>query len=155
MAIDLADAAIEALRATPVAAAFGDTWNAAAQTGVIKFFGDWSYIPSLPYAVIEEVGETYQYMTPAGNALSPNTVNYIADGQMTVTVLQSGRLAARQLGVLVASVMNDAALQWPAAGLMYLRMASAFFRPVPAQGPQSPTVFCRVITFNYEYSSHL
>lgn len=152
MALNICDAAIEQLRATAaVTQAFGDTFDTSTQTGTPKFFGDWAAEVAEPYAVVQEIGETYDYQTPtAGNYRS-----YIATGRLQVAIYAPGRQQARDLGVQLAFSLNDAALAWPGSNLMYLRMAQASFVPLPHSAPGSPTQFVRVIVFDYQFSSQL
>lgn len=157
-AIDLADAVLQVLRASPAAAAFGDTWDPAARSGVEKLFGDWGYNPDKPYAVFEEIGETYEFYTAGPGNVRP----YVATGTLRCSIFAASRAQARTLGVAVCAALNDAdssGFAWPAAHPMYLRMQSAAFVPVPQSGPDgtdvAPTVFLRVITFTYKYQGQL
>lgn len=157
-AVDLADAVLQTLRGSPCAAAFGDTWNAQTQSGLQKFFGEWAAQPqnpstsfTEPYLIAEEVGETYQYMSPQAGNVRP----FIADGTLQITIYQTGRTAVRLLGIQVAQALNDVPIYWPGAQPMYLRLASARFVPLSSIGPGVATVFCRVLTFSYEYAGSI
>lgn len=146
---DLAQAVLTQLRATaPVTTAFGDTWNPATSTGVSKFFGDFSGQATEPYLVCVELGESYEFMTQAPGL----NYEYLATGQMVISIYQADRQAARALGVLVCAALNDAPMVWTGYVLMLFRMSQASFVPVGTPGPGVPTVFNRVITFDYQYS---
>ena len=152
---DLFQAVIAQLAATPaVVTAFGDTWNDGTQSGTSKFFCDFAGQATEPYLVAYEVGESYQFMTrTAGLSLA----DYLANGQMAIRIWQSDRQQARAMGVLVAAALNDqeAAITWTGGTLMSLRMSQALFVPIGAPGPGVPTVFNRLLVFDYEYSSSI
>lgn len=149
MPMDLIDAVIAQLEASAaVTGAFGDTWNQVAQTGVAKFFADVAGEVAEPYAVLSEVGESYNYMT----AIAGGRVNYTAPGQMRISIWAPDRYQARQLGLLVASTLNDAPLQWPGEDdTMLFRLAQSMFMG-KGVGVACPIVFNRVFIFEYEYS---
>lgn len=145
---DLVDATIQHLRTT-VNTQFGDTWNGT--SGTIKFFADYASDFALPYLVVFEIGETYDYMTqaPAGD------YEFTSPGQLGIHVYQSGRITCRQLGFLVAAALNDAALTWTGGTLMSIRLAQAAFIPVTEVGPSTPTTFKRLLVFEYMYSGSI
>ena len=153
MAIDIADAVLEQLRASACAELFGDTWvptpgSSGQGTGTPKFFGDYGSDPMQPYAVCQEIGETYEYMTPTAGDYRA----YIATGQLTVAVYADARDQARELGIQVAFALDDAILTWPrCVNFMLLRLNSASFVPTPQTGPNTPTVFLRMLTFDFQY----
>ncbi len=150
---DLAQAVLVQLRATSaVTTAFGDTWNASTNTGVIKFWYDFAGQSDEPYLVAMETWETYEFQT---RTTSLTLAPYIATGQMDIWIYQSGRQAARALGVLVAAALNDQPLAWTGFQLMEFRMSRAQFVPVTVTGPNVPIVFNRVITFDYVYSGSI
>jgi hypothetical protein len=137
---DLADAVLTVLRGSPCAAAFGDTWDSVAQAGVQKFFADWGYAPAEPYAVIEEIGESYEFYSPGPGNVRP----YVATGRLRVSIAAPSRASARSLGVAVCAALNDSdasGFAWPGEHSMYLRMDSASFvrprRPGRARRPCS------------------
>lgn len=161
----LFDAMVQFLRANAdVTAAFGDTWNSSLtllqnnQAGAVaKFWSDYADQCAEPYLVFEEVGESYDYMT-ATNGVK----NFIATGTAICRIYQTDRAAARQLATLVCGALNDpntVPLQWPGFNglcqLMELRMMQAAFVPIPDVGPGTPTVFNRVISFEYVYQSQI
>lgn len=143
---DIMDAVLQALRLSNCAVLFGDTWNASQQIGIQKFFADWSDQTGYPQAVVNEPGETYQFMTAAGG----NEIPYLADGTLTITVYASDRYEARQLGKSIGRALNDARLSWIGERLLMLRMRGASFIPNPPTGPGIPTVFVRQVVFDYE-----
>jgi hypothetical protein len=149
MAIDLADAVLEQLRNSACAALFGDTWVEATQTGDQKFFGDYAYSPAEPYAVVQEPSEIREYMTPSAGNYRP----FIADGTLTIAVYATARDQARELGIQVEFALTDARLSWPrCVNFMLLRPhGPASFLPTPNVGPDTPTVFVRMLTFDYQY----
>ncbi len=154
MASDLIDAVIGAIEAeTAITEPFGDTWDQATQTGVAKFFADFAPSVDLPYCVIGELGETYDYMTrSAGGAV----VNYTAPGQMMFSIFAAERLQARQLGFTIAKVLNDATLLLDSGEqVMEFRMIRSQFNPIPQVGPGSPAVFNRVFIFEYMFQGAL
>ncbi len=152
---DLCQAVVAQLAATSaVTSAFGDTWNDTTQTGVSKFFFDFAGQAAQPYLVALETWETYDFMT---RTASLATVDYTAPGQIVIVIYQDDRQAARRLGVLVAAALNDqeAAITWTGGTLINFRIARAEFVPVGTPGPGVPTVFRRVLTFDYTYESTL
>ncbi len=142
-----------------ITAAFGDTWNPTSQTGTPKFFSDYAGQVAEPYLVFEEVGESYDFHTPSINGRT-----FIATGTAICRIFEQDRAMARQLGVMVCSRLNDCdqppgITQWPGffgpSVLMNLRMAQAAFVPLPDTGPGTPTIFNRVIQFEYEYQGSI
>ena len=135
---------------------FGDTWNQATQSGTAKFFADLVDQVPAPYCLIEEVGESYQFMTRAG---PPGMVqrNFIATGQMSFKIFTEDRGDARFLGFAVAQALNDAPLSWPAENdTMEFRMGRSMFLPMTdPSGPNTAILFCRVFVFDYVYSASL
>ncbi len=154
MALDLIDAVIVTLEGTEaVTSAFGDTWNPATQTGVPKFFGDFADQVPLPWCLLQEVGENYQYMT-RGGPVGP--INLIATGNMQFVIWASTREALRPLGLLIAKALNDAPLRWPNENsTMEFRMMNSSLSATGDVGPASPTEFSRVFSFEYVWSSTL
>ena len=81
---DLIQAVIAQLEAnSAIQTAFGDTWNQATQTGVAKFFADVVDQVPPPYCLIEEGGETYDFMT------SDPAINFTSPGQMSFRILRA------------------------------------------------------------------
>ena len=155
MALDLTDAVLRQLRATPaVVAAFGDTYNADTETGTSKFFAEYAGQVAYPYLVIREPGETYSQMT---QAFSPQAVYELVDGTMQIYVFATDRSVARSLGALVAGALNDKAMSWTGTGtnLMLFRRTGAGFVPVPTTGVNVPSVYCRQVTFTYEFQEQM
>lgn len=148
---DLTDAVLQALRASNCAQLFGDTWDAATQLGVQKFFADFASDSSEPQAVVSEIGESYQFMTAAAG----NEIPYLADGILSVTVYAPGRKQARDLGKAIGRALNDAPLVWTTDRLMMMRMQSAQFIPNPPSGPGVPTMFVRQLQFAYQTQGQL
>ncbi len=153
MPADLIDAVIAQLESdSNVTTAFGDTWNQVAQTGVAKFFTDMADQVDPPYAVFQELGESYDYMT----RVIGGVVNYTAPGQMQCDIWAPDRYQARQLGQLVARSLDDAPLVWPAQQLMEFRLIRSSFIPNPAgSGVGVPIMFHRVFFFEFMYSGTL
>jgi hypothetical protein len=147
---DLIDAVIAQLEQdVAVTTAFGDTWNQVLQTGTAKFFADLADQVPAPYAVLQELDESYDYMTRVAGGV----VNYTAPGQMQVDIWAPDRLQARQLGFVVAKSLNDAPLAWPDQTLMEFRLIRSMFIPSPAgSGPGVPIMFHRMFLFEYVYS---
>ena len=143
---DICDAVLQALRGSPCAQLFGDTFDPATGLGVQKFFADWADSTAYPQAIVGEPGESYQFMTAADG----NEIPYLADGAISVAVYSSDRYQARTLGNAIGRALNDASLAWVGGRLMALRMQSAAFIPNPPTGPGVPTVFVRQILFTYE-----
>ena len=151
---DLIDAVVEALESDiNVTGAFGDTWNQQLQTGVSKFFADISDQVPLPYCVIMEIGETYEYMTRA----SQDQVWFTSPGTMTFDIYASDRLETRQLGFVIGKSLNDNPLAWPVGGgeTMVFRMSKSQFLGMQQIGPQAPITFRRLFTFDYMYQGAL
>lgn len=152
MPVNLIDAAAEWLRQSACAAAFGDTWDPETGSGTMKFFADWAAPGAAePYAVVQEIGESYEFMT----ARVGGERSYIATGRLQVAIYAPGRQQARDLGVSLCLALNDAPLSWPGDRLMYLRMAQASFVPMPQVGPGTPSQFVRLLIFDYQLSSSL
>lgn len=142
MTLDLIDAVIATLEMdVQVDAAFGSE----------KFWADYAPQVDPPYCVIQELGETYDYMT----AVTGNIINYTSPGQMMFSIYAPGRYQTRQLGELIAKALNDAPLKWPQENTMIFRMVSSRFNPLPPTGPGVPTVFNRIFVFEYTYSGSL
>jgi hypothetical protein len=124
---------------------------------VQKFFADYTSDIAEPYAWVLETGETYEYLSPGPGNVRP----FIADGQLTISILAPNRTQARQLGIVVGSALNDAdamAMTWTGSlpnPLRMLRLLNAAFAPITAPGPGVPAVFARVLTFSYEYQGVL
>ncbi len=146
-----------------VAGLFGDTWVAEwsdaqndAAGNVAKFFADLVDQVPAPYCLIEEVGESYQFMTRAGPP-GMTQRNFIATGQMSFKIFASGRGESRHLGFAVAQALNDAPLNWPAENdTMEFRMGRSMFLPMTEpSGPNTAILFCRVFVFDYVYSASL
>ena len=154
---DLLDAVIEQLRDTSsVTTAFGDTWDPSTSVGTIKFFADYASDFALPYLVLYEGGETYEYMTRTTTTLPLDTVNFTCSGQFQCSIFSpNSRYVARQLGQKVSLALNDVALNWTGQTLMLLRNSAAFFRPITDVGPAAPSVFNRVLTFDYMYEGQI
>lgn len=141
-----------------VASLFGDTWNQATQTGVAKLFTDLIDQVPLPYCLIEEVGEQYQFMTESTQGPGDNTtIPFMSPGQMKFTIFASDRGQTRQLGFAIAKSLNDAPLSWPTGeNTMLFRMNRSLFVEMPApSGPNVPVLFCRAFVFDYEYNATL
>jgi len=148
MPLDLVDAVIFQLKSVQqVTAAFGDTWNQQAQSGVAKFFnGVADQVPS-PYCVITEAGETYDYMM----RVAGNEVSFTSPGNLIFSVFASSAVLARNLGFLCGKALNDYPLQWPGDEAMSFRVANSRLNPVTDIGAGQATVFNRVFTFAYEW----
>ncbi len=149
---DITDAILQQLRAGPTAEAFGDTYvPGVSPPGVMKFFGDYADDSPEPICVIRETTETYTYFTPGPQNNRP----YLADGQFQAAIFANSRYQARSLGFLVAQVLEDAPLTWQDGVLKYLRLNESMFLPVTGIGPQTPTIFQRVLIFSYQWQSAL
>lgn len=135
-AADLVAAIRAALSASAtVSTAFGD----AAATP--KFFGDKATgSPALPYLVIGEPMSMREYV--AGN-------NWIERGNVMVSILAVGKLAARTLADKAAVVINDAALIIQGATLMKLRVSNAQFVATDDVAVGVPTAYQIVLTVDY------
>jgi hypothetical protein len=154
---DLIQAVIQQLENNSVVqTAFGSTWNQAAQTGVPKFFADQVDQVSPPYCLIEEGGETYDFMTRSG-PIGQLQTNFDSPGRMSFQIFAPGRGQARQLGFVIATALNDAPLSWPAENnTMMFRMSRSWFMPMTQpSGPGVATLFCRAFVFDYMYSASL
>lgn len=144
------DAVLQAVRNSPAAAEFGDTWNNDTQTGVQKFFADFAAEDSDPYAIFTESNEKEDYFT-AGYAY---TVPSIVVGTLNVSIFAVSRKLARTLGGDIANVLNDYPLTWiTLTNFMGIRIMSSGFAPVAATGPGIPTVFNRVLSFEFAYQT--
>lgn len=155
---DLIQAVIAQLEGNaPLQSLFGDTWNQAAQTGVSKFFADLVDQVALPYCLLEETSEQYQYMTRSGPSLNQMEVNFASNGQMRCLVFAESRASTRFLGFAIAQALNDAPLQWPGENdTMQFRMLRSRFIPMPdPSGPGVSVLFCREFFFEYDYSASL
>lgn len=150
-AIDLADAVLQTLRASPAAAAFGDTWDPTAQSGVQKFFGDFANASGEPYAVLTEPQQTRQYYTKGQDG----TIPFVATGTFQAHVYATDRTQARTLGEQVASVLNDRVPSWTGANLMMFRSVPSGFIPTPATGPTTPAVFAFAVSFQFMYQGSM
>jgi hypothetical protein len=151
--LDLPAVLISLLEGSPLFnTAFGDTYNQQTQTGVPKVFCDFADQVPLPYCVITETGESYDYMT----AVEGKT-NFTSVGKIRFDIYAGNRFQTRTLGFTIAGVLNDAPIYW--AGIndeMLFRMESSQFVPtVDPSGPDVPIMFRRVFIFGYEYSSSL
>lgn len=153
---DLIQAVIEQLETnSTVQIAFGSTWNQAAQTGVPKFFADLVDQVPAPYCLIEEGGETYDFMTKSGPIGQLETA-FTSPGQMSFRIFAPSRSQARQLGFVLAIALNDAPLVWPAGETMVFRMSRSWFMPMTQpSGPNVSVLFCRAFLFDYMYSASL
>jgi len=155
--LDLVQAVIQELESNDaVTGLFQDTWNQYGQIGVAKFFTDIVDQVSVPYCLIEEIGEQYQFMTESGtkgNLSHP----FMAPGQMRFDIFAPTRLLTRQLGYAVAICLNDSSLMWPSQNdTMLFRMQSSMFVPMTApSGPGVAILFCRRFIFEFQYSASL
>ena len=147
---DLLDAVIASLENNAAFnLAFGDTWNQAAQTGTAKVFADVADQVPVPYAILTEAGETYDYMT----AVAGGAVNYTSQGTMQVDIWAADRYQTRTLGLVIGKTLNDGPVAWPLANTMSFRLARSMFVPAPGQsGPGVAIIFHRVFIFEYYYS---
>lgn len=142
------DAVLQCLRSSPVATTLGDTWDPATQAGVQKIGAEFLIVPPLPYLVIEEPGEDRTYFTiVAGQTPRP----FLAEGTFTMMLACQGRSDADRIGDLIASVLHDASISWIGGRGMYLRLMTSRFSSTSDPGPDSPTVFARLMTFNFMY----
>lgn len=151
--IDICDAVITQLRNSPCAALFGDTYvQGVTPPGVMKFFADWAGDTPIPWLAVEEIGESYEYMT----AQSGSLYSYIATGQTVISIFHNSRAQARLLGVAVAAALDDQNMIWAGFdNLMLFRLVTARFEPDSDVGPGSATIFKRVLIFNHQYSGAL
>ncbi len=147
--LDLVDAVLQALRQSPCAQLFGDTWDGTA--GVQKFFADYAQETSEPQAVIFEVGEQYTFMSPGRGNYRP----FQADGSLQISVIAPQRYQARTLGQAVGDALNDAPLEWPLVNSVSIRWISAAFVPLTATIPGMPAGFNRTLTFQYQFFSNI
>lgn len=144
-----------------VVSLFVDTWNQAGQIGVAKFFTDVVDQVPVPYCLIEEIGEEYQFNTESTSTGLPGAgaieTTFLSPGQMRFLIFAPSRAQTRQLGFAVARSLNDAPLAWPGVNnLMLFRVARSMFVPMTApSGPGVSTLFCRQFVFTYEYSANL
>ncbi len=149
---DITDAILQQLRAGPTAEAFGDTFDPTVlPPGVMKFFGDYAGDSAEPICVIRETSETYTYFTPGVQGNRP----FLADGTFQAAIFANSRYEARSLGFLVSEVLEDVPLTWQDGVLKYLRLQEAMFLPVTGIGPQTPTIFQRVLIMAYQYQGSL
>jgi hypothetical protein len=150
MSNDLLDAVIVTLEGNSgFTSAFGDTWNQAAQTGVAKVFADVADQVPLPYAVLTEIGESYEYMTSVANS----QVSFTCTGQLQADIWAPSRYLTRTLGLTIATALNDDGLAWTGGQIMMFRASRSLFLPAPGQsGPGVPVSFHRVFIFDYVYS---
>jgi hypothetical protein len=143
---DLPSAMLGRLRSMPtVVSAFAEDTSLASTT---KFWAD--FAPAgviLPWAVYEEVDGDIQYMTPrAGHVASIET------GQVRWTIVGEGRRAVRDLGRVLATVLDDAPLEFAGGQLMEIRARKPFFAPVRDLAPGTPHAVARVVVFDYMLS---
>jgi hypothetical protein len=155
--LDLIQAVIAQLESnSAVTGLFLDTWNQYGQIGVAKFFTDVVDQVPVPYCLIEEVGETYEFMTQSG---VPGELShpFMSPGKMSFRIFAPTRILTRQLGYAVAICLNDAQLAWPSQGdTMLFRMSQSVFVPMTEpSGPGVAILFCRRFIFDYEYSASL
>jgi hypothetical protein len=155
----IAVAVIEQLEADQaVMALFGGAWAQFNQSGVAKLFTDLVDQVPPPYCLIEEVGETYQFMSESTQGPSGETaIPFTSPGQMAFTIFAQDRGSCRQLGFAIAKSLNDAPLSWPVGeNTMLFRMNKSWFIEMTApSGPNVPVLFCRKFLFDYEYNATL
>jgi hypothetical protein len=153
---DLIQAVIEQLEfSSIIQIAFATNWNQSTQTGIPKFFADLVDQVPAPYCLIEEAGETYDFMT-VGGPMGQLATNFTSPGQMSFTIFAPSRSQARRLGFVVALALNDAPLAWPAGETMVFRMSRSWFMPMTQpSGPGVAVLFCRKFLFDYMYSASL
>lgn len=139
----LIDEIVRHVRET-LAGPFGDDLTDAG----CKVWGDLVPPESLPWGVLYEVGESYTFMTRAGEPGTP----YLADGQINMDVFAADREQARTLGVQVAHALDDCeSLLSPEEGpVMMLRVVRAAFVPVATVAPGSGAIFQRSLTISYQ-----
>jgi hypothetical protein len=140
---DLLAAVVARLRASPgVVAAFAENtasaattkfWAEAARQGVV-----------LPWAVYEEIDGDIQYMTQAAGVS-----NTIETGAVRFVIVAAGKKAARDLGRLVSSTLDDAPLVFDDGILMYLRAKKPYFVPAADIAPENPTAYARAVVFEF------
>jgi len=159
-AVSVPDALCQVLRlSSTIKTAFGDTWDGT--TGDSKFFTDWADQVDRPYLVFDEVGENYDFDT-----LQPTGIHSFRADESVIRcwIVQSGRLATRQLAALVCNALNNCdqtngPITWPdfngTCKLLDFRMRRAEFAPNPYIGPAAPATFVRVVTFNYTYQGYI
>lgn len=139
---DLPAAMIAWLRASPgVAAAFAEN---AAVPATTKFWADAARPGvTLPWAVYEELGADLQPMTAARGAVCT-----IETGVVRFTIAAAGKKAARDLGRLIATTLDDAPLLFTDGRLMYLRAGSTRFQHADA-APACPAPYARIVDFEF------
>lgn len=152
--LDLPEQVIQTLEASQIfTAAFEDDYNAIAMTGTAKVFADFADQVPLPYTVLTETGEGYEFMT----ANAGNWINFTATGQMVFEVYAGSRYQARTLGFIIAAALNDQPFYWAGINsLMEFRMMRSQFVPTTdPSGPMAPIMFRRIFVFEYVYSASL
>jgi len=152
--LDLPEQVIQALEASPIFnTAFGDTYDQATMTGVPKVFADFADQVPLPYAVLTEPGENYEFMS----ATAGDWINFTATGQMAFDIYAGSRFQVRTLGFVIAAALNDKQFYWAGINnLMQFRMLNSRFIPTTdPEGPAVPIMFRRVFVFEYVYSASL
>jgi hypothetical protein len=76
----------------------------------------------------------------------------IESGMIRWTIVGEGRKAVRDLGHLLATVLNDAPLVFADGQLMTIRSRKPFFAPVGDIAPGTPHAVARVLVFEYMLS---
>lgn len=146
-ATTLPDAVLQALRASAVRAATGDTFDPAAQLGAIEIGFD--VLPpdaALPYVVIGEPGERRTYFTAGPNGSRP----YLADGTLAISCYDAARDST--LPALVASALHDNPPSWIGATMSTLRCVASQRVPMEDAGPEgSQTIFLTALQFTFQY----
>lgn len=149
MASYLMDAVLTALRTSQAATAFGDTFSSVTGTGTQKFSADFAASPDLPYLVATENVSDRQYMSRG-----PTSRPFIDHGVLSLVLVSDARDDVRDLGLLVAGILNDRVFTWSNSyetGRTFYFSLSSPPSPIPvlASAEGSPVQFQLVLNFDY------
>lgn len=157
-ALGLIEQVILTLESSPIfTTAFGDNYDQATMTGTAKVFADFADQVPLPYVVLTEPGESYDFMSASQGPPSGGWTNYVATGQMAAEIYASSRFEVRTLGFIIASALNDKPFYWAGINdqLTFRMLSSQFVPTTDPSGPIAPIMFRRIFVFEYVYSASL
>ena len=117
------------------------TWS----TPSLTWFGNGTpRTPVLPYASLGEPDEDNENLNTAGDQT--------ADGHLEITCYAATKKAARKLGDLVASALNDAPLAYTAGTHVYLRQSGRTAMPDAEPGPGGSPCWNEIRQFHFIYA---
>jgi hypothetical protein len=141
---DIMAAVVAQLRNTPsVVAALGEDLSSLATT---KIWADDLAIESdLPWLTYSELSET---LSPQGPTDS-GEIDYIGSGSFTLSLLAADKLQCRQTAYLIVAALNDAPLNPDDCQVLEIRHTNPTAPPVTSVGPNSATIYKRILSFEY------